>query len=591
MSEETVHSMPASDAHPRRASESGRDEEAARSHDGVLALIADVERMLGTLRTEAEQDLGRAGEAERLSAEVASLRAELAAQVQALEDAEAAHAGREQAIESDLRTDFERRLESLRIETESDRAALRARGMALEAELAALSNTLADTIAARDTAIRRLEEERHALLESECRARSSLAAASAEIDALRARIAEPTPVLTDEHAGLVHALGDAESRAEQAAAEAERSARRIAELEERLAQASTASAETSVAGPADPGAACDVSEEAIARAVEDRVQQVLKPRLAQLAQVAQFLKVRKTRLAALRRGLRRRARAQQALRQIYSNEIAGAEGSVPSAAAPVAAAVAHPHAIEGADALAAERRELEDLRTILAASEQALARRAAGTRLVTTTALASAFLAVAAALSWHVAGAVAPPPALATVDLVVASRAPEAQRDAESPDAKPVADWLSAHLADERFVGVVAGRLGDLGRTAAESAALVDRLADRVTVASDGPHVRLALRGSGPEATVATLDAVATATVQESNRLPERRSDFLRIAIANAGQEVGRAVFAKSAPLPDPDRLGRAGIAFGALAAAGALVAGLLHLAGRRAARLAAAPS
>ncbi|MFM1823684.1 MAG: hypothetical protein RI967_1950 [Planctomycetota bacterium] len=780
-----------------------------RTHEGVLSLIADVERMLDTLKEEARQDLGRAGEAERLAGEVAALTGEVAAlraEIDALEGALAgardAHRS-ERAADAEARAEIERslatrdesiaslegalselgrslaereeatgRLEShwkdrlaesedaraaadaacadanaareaadaARVaaqeslvaaeelfqlsdegrraaeaaaealaarleESESDRAALRARLAALEAELAGLANTLADAIASRDAQLARLADERNALLEAQCRAQSSLAAAHAEVDRLRGRVADlesarsdaelaraeaarahaeavesarierdrmesfraevarreadPTPAMTEEHAGLVLALGEAEARLAAAvsrleatdarlaesdaslaelrlhAAEVERerhdanaafeaaqteldAARveldavrtelaatrgelasrdeRLAELsEESVARAADRSRHSASFGANEPSGpdAGEISEEEIARVVEARIQQILQPRLAQLAQVAQFLKTRKERLAALHRGLKRRARAQRALRQVYGQGVGedggpATDGSTPTVSSAFATTSTTAPAIAGdTTALETERRELEELRVILAASEQALARRAAGTRLVTTTALASAFLAVSAALSWHVAGVIAPTPALASIDLVVASRAPESQQDA-TPDAGGVAAWLESQLADERFTGVVAGRLGDLGRTNAESATLVDALAERMTVASDGPHVRLSLRGESADAASAALDAVATAAVSEANRLPERRSDLLRVAIANAGQEVGRAVFAKAAALPDPSRLARAGTIFGACVGAAALVAGLLLLAGRRTARLVA---
>lgn len=778
-----------------------------RTHEGVLSLIADVERMLDTLKEEARQDLGRAGDAERLAAEVAiltqevaALRAEVDSLEGALEGARDAHrselaagaearaeagrslaerdasiaslegslselarslAEREEAtgrLEADLTASltaqFEGRLASQREahlaefeqsrvaaeaslasadaarvaaeelfqladesrhaaetaaeaiaarleQSEADRAALRARLAALEAELAGLANTLAEAIASREARLAQLADERNALLESQFRTQSSLAAAHAEVDRLRGQVesleaaraeaerahaeaadsaraerdrmeaaraetarreAESAPAMTEEHAGLVLALGEAEARladtatrlaeaevrlretedrlretedslhetgasladarrsaeefesafgetiSERDAARAERDAARdelatrdarIASLEE---EASALREERSQRSATSEGnATCDadaneISEEEIARAVEARIQQVLKPRLAQLAQVAQFLKSRKERLAALHRGLKRRARAQRALRQVYAQgagpAIEGMASGVAQASSPgsspVSSPAPSPSNSSDAAALETERRELEELRTILAASEQALARRAAGTRVVTTTALASAFLAVSAGLSWHVAGVIAPTPALASLDLVVASRAPESQQGA-TPDASGVAEWLESQLADERFTGVVAGRLGDLGRTNAESATLVAGLADRMTVASDGPHVRLSLRADGADAASAALDAVATAAVSEANRLPERRSDLLRVAIANAGQEVGRAVFAKAAALPDPSRLTRAGAVFGACVGAAALVAGLLYLAGRRTARLVAA--
>lgn len=629
------HADSASACVPEPLAGGGASDGLDRTPDGVLALIADVERMLGTLKEEARQDLGRAGDAERLAAEVAALRteadglrgavasleselesrrgelaagsellaetgrslAEREARIDRLEELLAASEASREAAEASCieidgrlhRSEEDRRgseneIGSLanRLEaSEHDRAALRARLAALEAELAGLANTLAEAIASRDAQIARLADDRNAMLGSHCRAQSDLAAAHAESDRMRAQV-DALEAARAEAAAIAAARDDADDSTAMdealASARDEIAARdsRIGELERELSESRGDRARSEVAYDA-------VSDEEIARAVEARIQQVLKPRLAQLAQVAQFLRSRRERLAALHRGLKRRARAQRALRQIY------AQGAVQAPdAAPVASPAMTEDATRESQALADERRDLEELRTILAASERALARRAAGTRLVTTTALASAFLAVSAALSWHVAGVVAPTPALASIDLVVASRAPESQQGG-TPDASGVAAWLESQLADERFTGVVAGRLGDLGRTNAESSALVAGLAGRMSVASDGPHVRLSLRADGADAASAALDAVATAAVAEANRLPERRSDLLRVAIANAGQEVGRAVFATVAHLPDPGRFARAGAIFGALTGVAALAAGVLLVAGRRAARLVAA--
>jgi hypothetical protein len=218
--------------------------------------------------------------------------------------------------------------------------------------------------------------------------------------------------------------------------------------------------------------------------------------------------------------------------------------------------------------------------------------------MTTAVAIALAFSALAALASWHLAGALAPTPALAQVELSVSSRAPEGQqRGAAAQDDSNTADstghgarieqWIDARVAEESFAGVVAGRLLDRGRTRAEGDALAASFADRLSVESEGSTVRLALRGQGLDETSATLDAIATSIVTEANRDPARRSDFLRVGIANAKQEIGRTVFAHAEALPDPERVIRAGGFFGGFFAAAAVVAGVFAIFARRATALA----
>jgi len=80
----------------------------------------------------------------------------------------------------------------------------------------------------------------------------------------------------------------------------------------------------------------------------------------------------------------------------------------------------------------------------------------------------------------------------------------------------------------------------------------------------------------------ALLDAVATTAVFEANRDPARRTDGLRLEVANARREVGRTVFAHVEPAADDGRPMRAAIAAGVLLAlAGLALAGLRTLARR----------
>jgi hypothetical protein len=219
---------------------------------------------------------------------------------------------------------------------------------------------------------------------------------------------------------------------------------------------------------------------------------------------------------------------------------------------------------------------------VLAASERALERRAQGTRLGTTCALASMALSVAAFVSWQLAGAAFPEKSRASVELVASSRAPEAKQDGEV-DAKPLADEVTAALSTDAFMGVVAGRISDRGRSHTEASALAADLSSRVTLAQEGSTIRLSLQGESTDDTVATLDAIATSAMAELNRRPERRSDFLRVGIANARQEVGRTVFSHAETIADPARIWRAGAILGGFAVLATMAAGVMVWLARRA--------
>jgi hypothetical protein len=69
----------------------------------------------------------------------------------------------------------------------------------------------------------------------------------------------------------------------------------------------------------------------------------------------------------------------------------------------------------------------------------------------------------------------------------------------------------------------------------------------------------------------------------ELNRRPERRSDFLRVGIANARQEVGRTVFSHAETIADPARIWRAGAILGGFAVLATMAAGVMVWLARRA--------
>jgi hypothetical protein len=235
-------------------------------------------------------------------------------------------------------------------------------------------------------------------------------------------------------------------------------------------------------------------------------------------------------------------------------------------------------------AIAQERQELVELRDILAASEDRLSRRAHASRFFGTTAIVTLFMSVSGALSWHAAGVLAPPTILAHVELQATSRAPESQQPAVI-DATVVGAWLRESLSNDTFIGAVSSRLSDRGRLRAESEELAANLSDRASVEVDGSTIRVSLRGDGADTTVATLDAIATTAYVEANRSPERRSDQLKIGIANATREVGRTVFSHAEVITDHSRVMRAGMVFGAFTAIASLLAGSFWLIARRASR------
>ena len=79
--------------------------------------------------------------------------------------------------------------------------------------------------------------------------------------------------------------------------------------------------------------------------------------------------------------------------------------------------------------------------------------------------------------------------------------------------------------------------------------------------------------------------------VGEANRDPARRSDFLKVGIANAKQEVGRTIFSAAETLPDPQRFGRAAAILGMTTLAAICLIGIGTVLMRRPAKPAEIPT
>ena len=508
------------------------------AHTDVLTLIEDVERSLNRLREQAGDEAARAKDADQLEVQVQDL------------------ASKNAALETDATA-----LETELSELHEERATLLERHLHLESQLASSRAMCADA----ETRLQRAHDE----------------CTRVEAAALLAQLSMQSQLTsTLEERALAAEAAHRELSAKIQTLERVETARVEAAL---IAAASIAAAN---AGEAESTAInCEQFDETdIALAAEARIQQMVLPKLMQLAQAAAFLRTRKNRLAAVRQGLRHRSAALRVLRQIYSTPRLDA-GLEPCANA----AVASPSMLVGEMqgdrlAIAQERQELVELRDILAASEDRLSRRAHASRFFGTTAIVTLFMSVSGALSWHAAGVLAPPTILAHVELQATSRAPESQQTG-AVDATVVGAWLRESLSDDTFIGAVSSRLSDRGRLRAESEELAANLSDRASVEVDGSTIRVSLRGDGAETTVATLDAIATTAYVEANRSPERRSDQLKIGIANATREVGRTVFSHAEAITDHSRVMRAGMVFGAFTAIASLLAGAFWLMARRASR------
>jgi hypothetical protein len=290
---------------------------------------------------------------------------------------------------------------------------------------------------------------------------------------------------------------------------------------------------------------------------QEQIQQTIMPRLAQ---VAGFLSVRKQRLVNLHQALKRRAQALRVLRQLYQ---------------------AQPQILaEEAEAISTERAALEQERTAFEAQRVAFEKRSAEFAAIETkltrqnrtlsrvqrvgtvgslVAAAMVLIAASAWMCWIVAASIAPKDAIATIELQATTRG----ADSITADAGPIATWLTEMLANDAFRGTVAGRLTDRGYSREDADRLVGPLGESLNVEHVGSSIRLTLRATGVDQSVALLDAFAAVAISESARQPERKSDQLRLTVLGAQQEVGRTVLAHGMLMKDETHLIRTGILFG----------------------------
>ncbi|MEY3143750.1 MAG: hypothetical protein RLY21_2243 [Planctomycetota bacterium] len=290
---------------------------------------------------------------------------------------------------------------------------------------------------------------------------------------------------------------------------------------------------------------------------QEQIQQTIMPRLAQ---IAGFLSVRKQRLVNLHNALKRRAQALRVLRQLYQ---------------------AQPQILaEEAEAVSAERAALEQERVEFEAQRAAIEKRAAELAVIETkltrqnrvlsrvqhvgkvgslVAAAMVLMAASAWMCWIVAASIAPKDAIATIELQTTTRGAAAA----AADAAPIATWLTEMVGNDAFRGTVAGRLTDRGYSRDDADRLVGPLAETLNIEHVGSSIRLTLRATGVEQSVALLDAFAAVAISESARQPERNSDQLRLAVLGARQEVGRTVMAHGMLMKDETHLIRTGILFG----------------------------
>ena len=297
---------------------------------------------------------------------------------------------------------------------------------------------------------------------------------------------------------------------------------------------------------------------------QEQIQQTIMPRLAQ---VAEFLRIRKQRLVALHKALKRRAQALRVLRQLYQAQ--------PQILAEEAEAVSNERAaLEAERAQFDAQRELLDRKTteVVAISQRLTregrfmfrAQRAGKVAALMTAAMT--MLAASAWICWMVSAAIAPKDAIATVELQTTTRG----ADAVPADAGPIAVWLQPMLANESFHGIVAGRLADRGYSREDADKLVAPLADSVHIEQADSSLILTLRASGVEQSVALLDALVAVAISESARQPERKVDQLRLTVVGSTQDAGRTTVSRGMLMKDETHLIRAGILFGmVLTAAG----------------------
>lgn len=484
----------------------------------VLRIIAEVERSLGALRARADAAPGQGDAQKPLLDEVERLKRELSR----LTDERAQLLEKQLALESQLAS------------AHATRAVAEERARRAEESRTRFEQETLNTQISRETDFIKSLEARAAAdharadeLERQCsEARQELAVAMSKLTAVL-KITEK------------HAMRESELEAEVESLRAEVEVARKIQRDGRISLGD--SPET-----------------------QEQIQQTIMPRLAQ---VADFLRIRKQRLISLHKALKRRAQALRVLRQLYQAQ--------PQILAEEAEAVSTERA-----ALEAERAQFDALRELLeqkvvevTGREERLTRESRfvvrAQRIGKVGALITAamtMLAASAWVCWLVAAAIAPKDAIATVELQTTTRG----ADAVPADAGPIARWLDPMLANDSFKGIVAGRLADRGYSRDDADSLVAPLAEAVHIEHSDSSLLLTLRGTGVEQSVALLDALVAVAISESARQPERKVDQLRLTVVGTHLEAGRTVAARGMLMKDETHLIRAGILFGmVLTAAG----------------------
>lgn len=612
-----------------------------------MTLAAELATERGARDADRSDFASRLASAERAGAQaVAEAEARLAAAEQRFQSAvQAATEGRA-GIEEELATARERvqMLDERLVEAENAIAGDRARvktverraaeeRAALVARIAELESQLAAATVAHDEDLEEAALEfanDHAELEESIESlRAELEARTQELAQARAQAAEAQTTSTEASAQFEEFAREHDARA-QALAQSEAARRsgedcirdlrehvafreaRIAQLDEALDACRTriAALESEVAARTGEAAelarkvaalgqsaqprnapASDAEIEARARALaESQATAILAAKSEQLALAANFMRHRHQRLVNLHKGIKAKARRVRAEQAAFD----AARAAAPHAAAVAADGFAFPghegpvtsfdetRVAAERSALARERKEIAELRAVLASSEEMLARRATGMSSIGTAAASICFLALAALASWHVAGVVEQPPARASMEFAVTRQGPEGRPAAA--DATELAAWLKSEIGNAGFVGLVASRLNERGRSHAESSALVADLAQRLQIEPQGVGtVRLAMRGADAESAAATVDAVMSTVIYQANRDPARAGDGLRIGHANASNSAGGIPQPRIETLPDPARLARSGLVFGVLGAVGMAAGFIRYRAGRRA--------
>ncbi len=208
-----------------------------------------------------------------------------------------------------------------------------------------------------------------------------------------------------------------------------------------------------------------------------------------------------------------------------------------------------------------ERLEFSENRRLLAESEHELSRRYSVTHGTSVLALACIGIALCAWSAWWLSGELAPQREIASVDLAVSSRSGDMSAREEA-DPTPIVALLQRAPQDATFHATVATRLQDRGFTAGEALAEAKLFTERFKVdTSNGAFVHLTYVGDARARTV--LDTATTTLVQEINKAPERKQDFLRVSIAGLRQDSGRVVFSEGRAMSDPGRSLRAASIFG----------------------------